>query len=128
MIYRSPILGRLPVICLEGVVALSGCDLPVAPSTPQPAPTAIPSKTGPLGTPNQPTAVPDKKGKWRVVSLQLAGGVARPQGGRGMAFSVDYDFSERVNDENIRYFLVILPTKGDPIRREVVLQRIGTVQ
>src|SRR5262245_52512526 len=105
MSYCPPLRGRLPVVWLAGVVALSGCGLPVAPSTPQPAPTATPSKTGLVGTPNQPTAMPAKTGKWRVVSLRLISGQAKPQvaPGRGMTFSVDYDFSDRINDENIRY-------------------------
>ena len=45
-----------------------------------------------------------------------------------MTFSVDYDYSDRINDEDIRYFLVILPTKGEPIIQEVTLQQSGTVE
>jgi hypothetical protein len=91
---------------------------------------------------NQPTKSPGdasssrlpagtKSGKTTAISVELSAGVALPQtlpSGTGMAFSVDYRFTQRTNDEAIRYFWVILPAKGQPITKEVRLEQRGTLQ
>jgi hypothetical protein len=65
-----------------------------------------------------------------TVSIQLSAGVALAQtlpDGTGMLFSVDYRFSQRSNDQSLRYYWVIIPDRGDPITTEVRLGASGTL-
>ncbi|MFH1923481.1 MAG: hypothetical protein ABIP48_26775 [Planctomycetota bacterium] len=91
------------------------------PASPPPAPVppaaAGPPATVPMGTPRQP-------------SIKLSAGVALPQSlptGTAMGFSADYRFTDGQPSPSSRYFWVIEPAKGEPVRMEVKLNDEGTL-
>jgi hypothetical protein len=121
------------VACVSLVVSL-GCGLPsVQPPVSQKESNSPSDTSSPINAAGTSTALPPgaKLGTKTAIAIELSAGTALPQTlpeGAGMAFSVDYRFTQRSNDQAIRYFWVIAPATGDPILKDVRLEQRGTLQ
>ncbi|MFH1265623.1 MAG: hypothetical protein ABIK89_07830 [Planctomycetota bacterium] len=115
---------------------------PAAPSAPESTPASSPGDEvsgGPPASPPPPAPVPPAAagppatvpmGTSRQPSIKLSAGVALPQSlptGTAMGFSADYRFTGGRPSPSSRYFWVIEPAKGEPVRMEVKLNDEGTL-
>ncbi len=90
-----------------------------ATSPPAPAPSASESRT------------PARKRRVAAAAIHLSTGVALAQTlptGTAMGFSVDYRFIFGQPSPSSPYAWVIVPTKGQPVKQPVRLEREGTLQ